>query len=240
MRIAMSVLLLVGAAAGAVTADDPELQSLSYDVVALKGKLLVEIEPKPTRLSLGDRAVSGDILRTGSSSWAELEVAARAARFRLGGSTRCTLTHDRPGVLLHVDKGRLRAVFGTADSDQPRLVTTPSAVLDVRGTEYGLRVEKDGDTDLVVFSGVVEVTDPAGMAPPILVEAGQQTRIRLDHAPDPPTRHRIAPDDWDRGRTAWPPEMGRDGSSMGSRGEGFDAPGAGPQGGGGGSKRPGG
>ena len=241
MRGTIVTLLLAAAVSlGTLPAEvDREPETLAYDIVDVKGKLLLEAEPEARRLEIGDRAVSGDRLRTGWSSRAELEVASRASRFLLGPRTRCTLAHDRPGVLLHVERGRLRAVFDAFTGEEPRLVTTPSAVLAVRGTEYGLWVAKDGDTHLVVFAGVVEVTDPAGTTPPVRVEAGHETRIVTGRAPEAPTEHRITPQDWDRGRTAPPPGIG-DGFERSSPGSAIGSPGAGSPAGKGGSNRRGG
>lgn len=223
-------------------ATDPGPQRLAYDVVDLKGKLWLETETEPNRLEVGDRAESGDRLGTGSSSRAELGVASHATRFLLGPKTRCTLAHGRPGVLLHLERGRLHAVFDPYPGSDPRLVTTPSAVLAVRGTEYGLEVDKKGRTHVVVFAGVVEVADPAGAQPPVRVEAGQQTRAAGGEPPETPTPHRIAPQDWDRGRTAPPPGMTEGGFDPGMQGGDPGAPGAGAGQGAeqGGSKRRGG
>jgi hypothetical protein len=221
-----------------IATDDPGPVSLTYEVVALDGKLFLEEDPKPKRLSIGSQAVSGDRLRTGSSAFAAIGVPSHSAVFRLGAKTLCTLAHDRPGVLLHVEKGRLRALFGSYSGSEPRLVTTPSAVLAVRGTEYGVRVKKNGDTDLVVFSGVVEVTDIDHLGPPIQVEAGQQTRVRHERPAEAPKAHRISPVDWERGYGVAP--SGGAGSFSGSQGAGPGARGSGAQSGSGGSKRRGG
>jgi hypothetical protein len=237
-------LLALGAAALAVVAATdaigPGATPLGYDVVGLDGKLWLETAPEPTRLAVGDRAVSGDRLRTGSSSRAQLHVASHATDFLLGSKTSCTLAHDRPGVLLHLERGRLRAVFDVLTGNEPRLVTTPSAVLAVRGTELGVEVAKNGSTRLVVFAGVVEVSDPAGIHPPLRVEAGQQTRIVPNQPPAAPTPHRVIPEDWDRGRSEPPPSAAGSGFDRASPDGGTGGAGGGVDPGRGGSKRRGG
>jgi hypothetical protein len=237
-------LLVLGAAVlAAVAATDaigPATTLLEYDVVGLDGKLWLEGAAEPTRLAVGDRAVSGDRLRTGSSSRAQLHVASHATGFLLGSKTSCTLAHDRPGVLLHLERGRLRAVFEALAGAEPRLVTTPSAVLAVRGTELGVEVSKNGTTRIVVFAGVVEVSDPAGAHPPVMVEAGQQTRVAPSRPPAAPTPNRVSPEDWDRGRAAPPPSATGSGFERVSPDGGAGAEGAGAEAGRGGSKRRGG
>lgn len=221
-------------------ATDEGAESITYDVVRLKGKLFLEVEPEKQRMSAGDQAVSGDRLHTGSSSSATIGVPTHTTLFRLQAKTSCTLAHDRPGVLLHLEKGRLRALFGSYTGTDPRLVTTPSAVLAVRGTDYGLRVKKNGDTEVVVFEGVVEINDLSGENPPIRVEAGQQSRIKTGRPARAPAPHRLSPNDWDQGRSAPPPGMGAGEPYSGSPSGAFGASGAGAASGKGGSKKHGG
>lgn len=237
MRTLPPVLLLATVMTVAAATDGPKT-SLDYEIQKLDGKLLLEVEPEPRRLEIGDHASSGDRLRTKSSSQAVLFVRTHGTHFLLGPKTTCTLAHDRPGVLLHVERGRIRAIFDIFEGAEPRLVTTPSAVLAVRGTEYGLEVKKNGDTHLVVFAGVVEVADPAGLTPPVVVEAGHQTRIRHGKAPEAPSTHRLQPQDWDRGRTTAAGNERGFGSPL--QGDATRPSGSGPGAGQGGSKRHGG
>jgi len=238
MRHAVLFALIAISMPAAATEDGAE--SITYDVVRLEGKLFLAAEPDEMRMSVGDHAVSGDQLRTGSSSSATLGVPSHTTVFRLQPKTSCTLAHDRPGVLLHLERGRLRALFGSHTGTDPRLVTTPSAVLAVRGTEYGLKVKKNGDTSIVVFDGVVEVSDPSGMNPPIRVEAGQQSRIKTGRPAKTPSPHRLTPNDWDQGRSAPSSGMGVGGPNSGSQGGASGAPGAGAGGNQGGGKKHGG
>jgi hypothetical protein len=244
MRRAILIAILALAVPGAAT-DETETVEITYDVVAVQGKLLLEIEPEPKRLEEGDHAVSGDRLRTGSSSSSTIGVPTHTAVFRIEPKTSCTLAYDRPGVLLHIEKGRVRAMFGEYAGDDPRLVTTPSAVLAVRGTDYGVKVKKNGETRVVVFEGVVEMIDPTGVHPPTRIRAGEQTRVRSGRAAEAPSPHRLSPMDWDRGRMApgnsgYGADPGRV-PGAGSFGSGAGANGSGSgSGGGSGSKRRGG
>ena len=240
MRTAM-ILVLLSASASGVATDDPGTDSITYNVVAVDGKLFLEAEPEPRRLNIGDHAVSGDRIRTGSSSSASIGVPSHTTVFRLDAKTSFTLAHDRPGVLLHVEKGRMRAIFGVFSGTAPRRVTTPSAVLAVRGTEYGIRVKKNGDTELIVFSGVVEVTDVDEVGAPVRVEAGQKTRVRVARPVEAPKTHRMSPTDWERGWSSSQRGMSGGGSAgRGSQSGSFGSSGAGSNSSGSGSKRHGG
>jgi len=213
MKMPLTLLALgLAAITAAPGAKEPEI--LDYDVIAVKRKLLLATEDGERQLVVGDRAHSGDALRTGSRSSTELAAPARGALFHVESKTTFRLAHDRPGVLLELERGRLRAVFEPAaeDDDRERLVTTPSAVLAVRGTEYGVEVEKDGDTSVVVFEGTVEVRDSKGVGEAVSVHAGESTRIRRGRAAVAPRPHGVSRDDWDRGRSMNMPSTG----SMGS------------------------
>lgn len=188
---------------------------LTYEVTAVKHKLFLEDQGGERTLQKGDHASSGDALRTGWRATAELAVPARAAFFHLGSSSRFRLAHDRPGVLLELERGRLRAVFGPEKPGdgtvQERLVTTPSAVLSVRGTQYGVEVAKNGETSLIVFEGVVEVTESNGIGGPVQVRAGETCRVRAGKPPSAPQHHQMSPQAWDRGSSLRSPG---EGSSM--------------------------
>ena len=191
--------------------------ALEYEVVAVKRQLLLATGDGERELQAGDIAKSGDSLRTGSRSRAELEVADQGARFVVASKTRFRLAHERPGVLLEIERGSLRAIFGklSEGEDRERLVTTPSAVLAVRGTEYGVEVQKDGDTSVTVFEGTVEVWEVGGVGERIRVQAGQQARIRKGRAPSAPRPHGLTSDDWDRGHRKSSSAMGAMGRSPG-------------------------
>ncbi|MEE4271725.1 MAG: FecR domain-containing protein [Thermoanaerobaculales bacterium] len=236
-----TLVALLVASVAAVAAVEPDAVPITYEVLSIDGKLFLENEPEPSRLNPGDRPVSGDRLRTGSSTVATIGVPTHTAVFRIDSKTSCTLAHHRPGLILHVERGRVRALFGSFTGAEPRLVTTPSAVLAVRGTEYGVKVKRKGATQIVVFEGIVEVSDPAGVWTPVIVEAGEQTRVKPDQSPQAPSPHRLTPLDWDRGFDQ-PPGRGRDGSmSPGGRGMSPGSQsGSGPGSSGSGSKRRGG
>ena len=54
---------------------------------------------------------------------------------------------------------------------------TASSRLSVRGTNYVLKISDDGNTDLAVLEGSVEVTDNSGEQEAVTVEAGQRLQL---------------------------------------------------------------
>jgi hypothetical protein len=221
----------------------------TYELVEVKRKVIRE-EPAPeVDLDRGAALAAGDLLRTGSRSAAEILAEESASRFRLGAKTRARLASGTPGVLLELDRGRVHAIFDVLTGGDPRerLVVTPSAVLAVRGTEYGVEVDTKGDTTVTVFQGVVDVTRVDGLGETVRVRAGQYSQIRRGKPPRPPERHDLKPSQWEQG--ARPDRMDRGpvggdpmpgGAEPGGMGSGSGAGSSSPGAGGGGSRRGGG
>jgi hypothetical protein len=201
MKARIPLLLAAAAALAATTGSEPPM-SFDYDVVSVTRRLILEAPDGDLQLQVGDHARSGDVLFTARRSTAELAVSERSARFKISPRTRVRLAFDKPGVLLEVERGSVRGIFGQLpESDRSdRLVTTPSAVLAVRGTDYGVEVSKNGDTTVSVFEGIVEVRDLVGLGEPRRIGRNQSVTIRSGQAAGPIRQHGLAPSDWDRGR----------------------------------------
>lgn len=222
-----------------------EKPGLTYEVSALRGKLMRE-EPVPTeRLGLGNTVPAGAVLRTGWWASAELTCSTKGAHFRLEPSTRVRLTDNVPGVLLDLEKGNVRAWFDPLVGESPseRLVTTPSAVLAVKGTEYGVSVSDDGDTTIIVFSGVVEVLDLNRNQGRVMLQAGMYCTVPRGQGPTTPVPHGMRSGDFDlgvmpgkSGNSSTAPGMGTNTQNYGSNsGSQSGSRARGPMGGG---KRP--
>ena len=130
---------------------------------------------KAVKLAQGDAASSGDVVKTGWWAQTVISVPERNSRFEVYANTQVTLAGGEPGVLLILDKGRIKAFFQSLveGSQQERQVAVPGALLAVRGTRYGVEVDKNGKSTLVVFEGVVEVLHKAPHTESIRVKAGE-------------------------------------------------------------------
>jgi len=222
MKHRLTFLAIVLAAAALASGGKEEPPRTTYSVATVKGKLLRE-EPLPEeRLQPSSDVAAGSVLRTGWRSSAEIVSPEAGARFVIDPRTRVRMASDRPGMLLEVQKGRIRALFEkiTEGPSAERIVTTPSAVLAVRGTEYGVAVSKAGDTSVVVFSGMVDVTDLRGAAAPVSVSAGQYCNIPRGEAPGHAMPHSMGPGDWDHGHMPGSMSGHESGSMMGGHGSG--------------------
>jgi len=140
---------------------------------------------KEAKVTKGDSALAGDMVRTGWLGQTVLSVPERNARFEVFANTQVKLAGGEPGVLLVVNQGRIKAIFQALleGSREERRVAVPGALLAVRGTKYGVEVDKKGKSILVVFEGVVEILRHDPHAEPILVKAGEWTAFGPGMAP---------------------------------------------------------
>jgi hypothetical protein len=179
-------ILLAAVATGAVSAAGPAPLTYRFDEVKSKVyRAPAGDEKLETRVSAGEWAAPGDLVRTGFWASTVLAVQERKARFEIGASSKARLAGGEPGVLLVLEKGRLKAFFEklTEGDLVERTVAAPGALLAVRGTRYGLEVGGDGKCLLAVFEGTVEVIPTTPGLAPIQVRAGEACTFSPKTAP---------------------------------------------------------
>jgi hypothetical protein len=159
-----SVLALVALSASA--------QSVDYRFDEVKRKVLLQ----GTQAATGQEAHGGEKVTTGWFSYARIATEKHRAMFEIFSATDVTLSSDTPGVILTLERGRIRAAFDKITGSEPRVVQTPGALLAVRGTEFEVQVDRSGNTTVDVWEGIVEVRSPL-VPEPQLVRAGQESRF---------------------------------------------------------------
>ncbi len=192
----MVTLILLGTIGGTAHA----VESIRYEVEAVKGKVMVRSGESERVARAGDAAHGGDRVATNWRGRAVVAVTERGSRFEIFPSSRVALATNEPGVLVELERGRLKAWFDKLSGvPAERFVKTPGAILAVRGTRYGVEVDARGLTRLTVFAGVVEVQmiDDAAM-PAVFVNAGESCEIEQGVAPRVGPMHR-GEMEWDRG-----------------------------------------
>jgi len=137
------------------------------------------------KIDRGALARGGDKVNTGLFSYALIAADHYHAKFEIFGSTKVQLASDTPGVILSLERGRLRAMFDKITGTEPRIVQTPGALLAVRGTKYDVEVDNAGRTTVDVWEGIVELQSPM-MREPVFVRAGQESIFGRHEAPPPP------------------------------------------------------
>ncbi|MGK2859255.1 MAG: FecR domain-containing protein [Thermoanaerobaculia bacterium] len=233
MKSAMFGVIVLAAVAMAGT---PPAEPVAYRFEKVKSKVIVVNDAGERRVAEGAGAAGGDVIRTGWMGWALVSSPRHNARFEVLSSSEVTLGSDQPGVILRLERGRLKAMFDAFTGQEPRVVATPGALLAVRGTRYGVDVDSKGNAAIVVFDGVVEISSPLSAFPPLALRAGEMAEYGRERAP----MMRAAPRGMDEksweGRGVSPTDGTR--SSSGQAGEQPGRPGSQstPHGSGGGKK----
>ena len=169
---------------------------IDYRFDQVKRTVTLNTGAQELNVSAGTHAQSGTKVTTGWFSYALIAAEQYRARFEIFSSTQVQLAEGTPGVLLSVDRGRIRAMFDKITGSEPRVVKTPGAMLAVRGTQFDVEVDNAGRTTVDVFEGVVEVRSEM-LREPLLVHPGEQTiygrRERPDVHPMPDSHRRNDP-----------------------------------------------
>ena len=124
-------------------------------------------EKREVKVAAGETAAPGDHVRTGWWGRTLLSVPGRAARFEISSGTRVKLATDDPAVLLVVEKGRVKAFFDALTGAEPveRRVSTPGALLAVRGTRNGVDVDASGQTTVAEIISTAPGIAPVRVGP---------------------------------------------------------------------------
>lgn len=81
--------------------------------------------------------------------------------------------------LLQIVVGRVRVrINHLGGRPNPYRINSPTASIAVRGTEFSVAVEPRGDTQVVVYEGIVEVSSFANPRHPVLVQPGHGVLVR--------------------------------------------------------------
>jgi FecR protein len=100
-----------------------------------------------------------------------------------------------PRTLFHVIKGRTRIhIEKLGGQPNPYRVNTPTAVIAVRGTIFDVLVNGD-ETQVFLHEGEVAVTNLTFPDQPVILSAGQMTRVLMQRLPQPPGSFKIGRND---------------------------------------------
>jgi ferric-dicitrate binding protein FerR (iron transport regulator) len=212
-------------------------------IAELKGKVsLVRGQMAPALLHKHDAVQAGDEILTDRKS---------SATIRMPDGSTVHIFPDSHVVLrtatgswkefLHVLLGTVRVqIEKLSGRPNPKSLTTPTAIIAVRGTIFAVSVERTGDTQVGVGQGLVSVANQLHPGDEVMVKPGQSVWVRRDQRPTQPQMMREPMpglwgcNGWDgmdmHGNwgdshmgshgTGWPGDMGHTGShgSMGQTG----------------------
>jgi len=121
---------------------------------------------------------SGDAIRTGHNGRAEAYFLDGEGVVRLGPNSSFALEEDMSGQqIIEFPKG-----FIQLEAEKYFKVRTPNTWVTVRGTELLLSEVEDKGTELIVFKGIVELSDLKGRKT-VIVKAGYKTKVPVNGIP---------------------------------------------------------
>ncbi len=200
----------------------------SARVTSLKGSVTVRRAGAAAgALKKGDTLNAGDELAAGPKSEAEIRTAS-GARIHIYPDSRLRLTDrsGRFGEFVDVFLGSIKVwIAKVSGRPNPHSITTPTAVIAVRGTTFALFVNPE-DTLVAVDEGEVAVSNIALPGSEVVVRGGERSRVRRGQRPEQAQAFRgrsehanAAPKGSPPGRSGTQP-----GANAGSQGRGSQAP----------------
>src|SRR5262249_57733661 len=102
--------------------------TIDYRFDQVKRTVTLNTGTQELNVAAGSHAQSGAKVTTGWFSYALIAAEQYRAKFEIFSSTQVQLTQGTPGVLLAVDRGKIRAMFDKITGSEPRVVKTPGAI----------------------------------------------------------------------------------------------------------------
>ncbi len=184
-QLCAAVLMLSGAASAQ--------QLVSARITAIEGQVEIRRypgnQPVPVKIAfkVEDRLSAGDTIITGKNGRLVLGLS-DGSQAVIAAKTRVVIQDlsQSPRTLFEVIKGKTRIqIEKLGGQPNPYRVNTPTAVIAVRGTIFDVLVEDD-HTEVFLHEGEVAVTNLRLPNQPILLSAGQTTRVMMQRPPNPP------------------------------------------------------
>lgn len=160
-------------------------QAVEIRVASVSGNVIVSGKARTSSpLQLGELLASGDVIETANGGRVRLELTDGSVVI-VQPQTRIILQdyHSAGSLrdLLKISVGRVRIKINRFGSQpNPYRVNSPTASIAVRGTEFGVTVSANGDTQVMVYEGLVEVSSLFNPQRRVLVEPGRGVIIRLN------------------------------------------------------------
>jgi len=220
----LAALVLIMVTAGASDAQTPPPSAGSGRIAALTGTLSVRRGAMPAQsLNLHELVQAGDEITTGSNSDAVIQTS-DGSTVRIFPDSRVIFSQDPAGIqrLLHLFLGSIKVhIEKLSGRPNPHTMTTPTAIVAVRGTTFSVFVDETDATLVAVDEGVVAVSNVRFPSQEILLRRRQKTWVRPGQPPTVAARFR-GPSE----RADTVPDRGNSGSqgrAMGGMGQGAAA-----------------
>lgn len=160
-------------------------------ISAVKGNVsLIRGQNAPVLLHQRDEVQTGDSILTDAKSSTTLRLPDGSA-VRIFPNSRVELRPEdgKWKEFLHVLLGTIRTkIEKVSGRPNPKVITTPTAIIAVRGTTFAVAVEQNGDTQVGLEKGLVAVASQLHPEHEVLVQPGQEVWVRHGQNPGQPQR----------------------------------------------------
>jgi len=168
-------------------------EMVSAKVLSIEGQ--VEIQRQPTNqaqfqkiaFKIEDQLKAGDTIVTGKNGRLVLGLS-DGSQAVIAPKTTVVIKDlsQSPRTLFNVIRGKTRVhIEKLGGQPNPYQVNTPTAVIAVRGTIFDVLVDGN-ETQVFLHEGQVAVTNLALPDQPVILSAGQATKILMQRPPNPP------------------------------------------------------
>ncbi len=151
---------LLAAATAVVSLVPASAQAPAATILVQVGQVSLLKDGNQVALMVGQGILANQVVVTGEGAYAKFRVEADGSSFEVFEKSQVTF-HDKGGSfkdLLNVWIGHVKVYIQHLYGPNPTSVTSPTAVISVRGTVFDVMVEnEDGDTMVSVDEGAVQV-----------------------------------------------------------------------------------
>jgi hypothetical protein len=156
-----------------------QLGSNTAQVATITGRVSIERGGELWTMTAGQTIQAGHVIVTGQDGYAQLALP-DGGMLEVFPNSRLVFRANRFSLrdLLDLYLGKVRLqIQHLTDDAQPLRVTSPSAVISVRGTVFEMEVDSAQDTIVSVETGSVSVRHRLIPGQEVLVESGQSLRV---------------------------------------------------------------
>ena len=151
---------------------------------------LVRGQAAPVPLRKHDPVLAGDEILTDRKSSATVRMP-DGSTLRIYPDSHVVLLTESGSWrdFLHIFLGNVRVqIERLSGRPNPKTLTTPTAVISVRGTIFSVAVDRSGDTQVGVSKGLVSVANQLHPGDEVMVNPGQSVWVRRSERPTQPQR----------------------------------------------------
>lgn len=180
MKVLRAFLVLTAMASAVTNASGQALEARAASVTGRA--VITRTASAVSSLRSGELLAPGDVIDTSGGGHVRIELTDGSIVIVKPGTRLILQDYNAAGSLrqlLKIFVGRVRIKinhFGAQPN--PYRVNSPSASIGVRGTEFGISVGTGGETEIVVYEGLLEVTSLSDPQNRVMVEPGRGVIVR--------------------------------------------------------------